>query len=211
MQKAIPAAVLAAIGLGALFILYPKTASATVRGDSGDPNAAGPQPSSSWNPGVNFANPDAMMPDQLAPSDALIAWLKGREGFLATKTYLGDGGATLGYGHYEPSGPRADALPATISQADAQALLVLDIQVRAVANVQRYINVPVTQNQYDALVSLAFNLSATAFSHIADAVNAGQGLDPVIFSYVRAGTAFEAGLTARRNAELAMFDSATYA
>jgi lysozyme len=211
MAKGLPPLVLAALGAGALLLLAKRSEAAPARGDSGDPDAPGPQPSSTWNASVNTGNLDAWLPDQLSPSPELVAWLKGREGFLATKTYLGDGGATIGYGHYEPSGPKADALPATITQAEAEALLMQDIQVRAVANVQRYINIPLLQNQYDALVSLAFNLSPAAFAHIADAVNAGDGLDPVIFNYVRAGSAFEAGLTARRNAELAMFDSASYA
>lgn len=211
MAHRLSAPLLAAIGLGALLLLSKRSEAAPARGDTGDPDAPGPQPSSTWNASVNTGNLDAWLPDQLSPSPELVAWLKAREGFLGTKTYLGDGGATLGYGHYEPSGPRADALPATITQADAEAQLMQDIQVRAVANVQHYINIPLLQNQYDALVSLAFNLSPTAFAKIADAVNAGNGLDPVIFDYVRAGTAFEAGLTARRNAELAMFDQGNYA
>lgn len=211
MASQLPPAAIIALGVGALLLLSGKSSSASVRGDAGDPNAPGPQPSTSFDPSVNADNLNAWTPAALEPSSQLVDWLKRKEGFLATKTYLGDGGATLGYGHYEPAGPRADALPDTITEPVAAALFANDIQTRAVQQVVKYVNVPVTQNQFDALVSLAYNLSPGSFSHIADAVNAGQGLDPVIFQFVRPGTQFEAGLTARRQSELAMFDTGVYA
>jgi GH24 family phage-related lysozyme (muramidase) len=59
-------------------------------------------------------------------------------------------------------------------------------------------------------VSLAYNLSQKSFAAIADSVNQGQGIDPIALNFVRAGSKFEAGLTDRRRAEIAMFNSAAY-
>jgi lysozyme len=207
----LPPAALVAIGVGALLLLSSKRSAAAVRGDTGDPNAAGPQPSINWDPTVNADNPNAWAVEGLDPSAQFVAWLKTTEGFLAQKTYLGDGGATIGYGHYEPAGPRADALPDTITEPEGEQLLLKDIAERAVAPVRRYVNVPLTQNQFDAMLSLAYNLSAASFAQIADSVNRGEGLDPIVFNYVRAGSQFETGLTHRREREIAMFNAGIYA
>ena len=206
-----PAPVLVALGVGALLLLSSKRSAAAVRGDTGDPNAAGPQPSISWDPTVNADNPNAWAVEALDPSPRFVAWLKTVEGFLAEKTYLGDGGATIGYGHYEPAGPRADALPDTVTEAQGEDLLLKDITERAVAPVRRYVNVPLTQNQFDAMLSLAYNLSSASFAQIADSVNRGEGLDPIVFNFVRAGSQFEGGLTHRREREIAMFNAGLYA
>jgi lysozyme len=202
---------LALLGLGGFFLLSQSSKAASARGDNGDPDLPGPQPSMSWDPNMNADNLQAWAVEGLSPSPQLVDFLKRREGFLATKTWLGDGGATIGYGHYEPTGPKADALPDTITQEQALQLLTQDIQARAVVNVNKYINVPLTQQQYDAMVSLAYNLSPGSFSHIAEAVNNGQGLDPIIFNYVQAGTQFEVGLTARREDELNLYNNGVYA
>lgn len=69
------------------------------------------------------------------------------------------GYATIGYGH------KLGALENywTITQAEADRLLVSDLS-DAEAAVNRLVKVPLTQNQYDALVSFVFNVGGGAFS-----------------------------------------------
>lgn len=197
---ALLAAAAVAAGIAALFVSRDAKAS-TGRGDNGDPDS----------PAIGAANMPTPLTASLQPSTSLVAWLKGKEGLSLKKYNLGDGGATIGYGHFEPSGPKADALPDEITQDQADQLFASDVQARGSDIVKAYVTVDLSQNEFDALTSLAFNLSRSAFSQIAMAVNSGQPLDPLIYTWTRPGTALEAGLRARRDAELAMFVSGTYA
>lgn len=63
---------------------------------------------------------------------------------------------TIGYGHTK--GVKEGD---TISASEAEQLLVEDITAIA-ADLNRLVNVPVTQGQYIALLSLAFNVGASA-------------------------------------------------
>lgn len=66
---------------------------------------------------------------------------------------------TIGYGHTKTA--RAGMV---ITEAKAEKLLREDIAwVRAA--IAKYVKVPVSQDQYDALASLIFNIGAGAFSH----------------------------------------------
>jgi lysozyme len=69
------------------------------------------------------------------------------------------GQLTIGYGHTGP-----DVRPgALITEAEAEALLRADLAASERA-VGRLIQVPLSQAQFDALVSLVFNIGAAAFS-----------------------------------------------
>lgn len=67
---------------------------------------------------------------------------------------------TIGYGHTE--GVKEGD---TCTMAQALAWLVGDVATRAVAPVCRLVNVPLTQNQFDALCSLVFNCGAYPLTH----------------------------------------------
>jgi lysozyme len=71
--------------------------------------------------------------------------------------------------------------------------------------VRAYVTAELTQPQFDALVSMAYNLSPRSFRTIADAVNRGDDPEAAALRFVRAGTNLERGLRNRRAAELAMF------
>lgn len=84
-----------------------------------------------------------------------------------------------------------------------------DIKIAA-DGVQRAVKVPVTQGQYDALVSFTFNVGtgAAASSTLVRKLNAGDCLGAAreFSRWVNAGGKRLAGLVTRRAAERAMFE-----
>lgn len=155
---------------------------------------------------VGYAvNPDVQ---SMYPSSGLYAQLKRSEGGpLLERTDLGDGGYTIGFGRFERS---AHLLPARITHAEADTMFRVDVERRGAHWVRAYVTVPLTQEQFDALTSMAYNLRPSSFRKIAEAVNRGESPDAVAYSYTRPGSAFERGLRNRRAAELALFHQGVY-
>ena len=93
--------------------------------------------------------------------------------------------ATIGYGHLVHHGPINGTEPQEfingISQERGLELLEQDAQF-AVNAVRRYIDVPLTQGQFDALTSFTFNLGPGALqrSTLRRVINAGTG-DPSMY------------------------------
>lgn len=145
----------------------------------------------------------------MVPSNALRDMLKKRESLRLTRYALGDGGYTWGWGHFERS---ANALPEKITLADAEALFDSDIEARAAKWVRLYIQVPLRQHEFDALVHIAFNLSPRSFKKFADRVNAGEGIDAMAAESVNWPAAhLRRGVQNRRYEELALFNGGVYA
>ncbi|MEK8027240.1 lysozyme [Pseudaquabacterium rugosum] len=143
--------------------------------------------------------------DDLTTSPEGLELIAGFEGLRLTPYRLGDGGWTLGRGRYFPdSGPPP---PARIDLATADQWFAEDVADKGERWVRAYVTTLVTQAQFDALVSLAFNLSPRSFRTIAAEVNAGRDPEAAALRYVRAGTNLERGLRRRRAAELAMYRS----
>lgn len=136
-------------------------------------------------------------------SPAMRERLKKREGLKLQRYRLGDGGSTIGYGRYYPDG--GAECPAAITLDTAERWFTEDLAVRGEKWVKLYVSVPVTQNQFDALTSMAYNLRPSSFKRIAEAVNQGQDPTPIAMEYTRPGTNLERGLIARRNEELSIF------
>ena len=110
---------------------------------------------------------------------------------------------TIGYGHTYNVG-RGD----TCTIAQAKAWLFTDLMV-ADHGVNQALKVPVTQYEFDACVSLAYNIGVHAFgaSTLARKLNAGDiaGAAQAFLSWDHAGSAVSEGLFRRRKAEMAMF------
>lgn len=107
---------------------------------------------------------------------------------------------TIGYGHYG-----ADvAANATITATAAEALLASDLKrFEAAVNALPY---KMTQNQFDALVSFAYNCGIGNLRRLTD----GRTLSEIpshILYYTNSpgGAAYKQGLLRRRKAELALF------
>lgn len=127
------------------------------------------------------------------------------------------GGApwTVGWGATGPGIERGTVW--TQSQADQR--LVADVSYREDL-VRQAVHVPLTQGQFDALVSIVFNVGAGGAtrdgiirlksgqpSTLLRKLNAGDyaGAGQAFMSWVSPGSAVEKGLTRRRRAELALW------
>lgn len=106
---------------------------------------------------------------------------------------------TIGYGHYGP-----DVAPGMkISQAQAEAILAVDLKKYEDA-VSKYAEIPLSQNQFDALVSFAYNCGVGNVKKLLQGRNAAQIADAML-KYDKAGGKVLAGLTKRRKQERALF------
>ena len=102
-------------------------------------------------------------------SVAAIALIKRFEGFRRAAALLPDGRWTIGYGH-----TRSAREGVQISEDDAAALLLYDLgEVSVVLN--EVVFTPLTQNQFDALVSFAMNIGVEEFRRSAVLLRVNEG------------------------------------
>jgi GH24 family phage-related lysozyme (muramidase) len=140
-------------------------------------------------------------------SEDCVKFVAGFEG-LRTKAYRDQGGIlTIGYGHI--NGVKEGD---TCTELEAQAWLDADLLVADKA-VHRLATVPLSQNQYDALISLVFNIGAGNFakSTILDKLISGD-YDAAAKAWTDPKTVFDKvngevsmGLFRRRQAERDLF------
>jgi len=141
-----------------------------------------------------------------AVSEAGLALIQDYEGFRAEPAQLPDGAWLVGYGHV-----RAEA-GEPVNEAQAMNLLSADLAPVA-ALVSAKVAKPLTQSQFDALVSFAFSIGAEAFerSQVLRRVNAGEfvaaacAMDAWRKSDASGEPEVFAALIARRAAEKVMF------
>ena len=103
-------------------------------------------------------------------SRAGVDLIKSFEGYRRSAAQLADGRWTIGYGHTKTARKGAE-----VSEDDAGALLYYDlIEVAAAVNDLTF--TPLTQNQFDALVSFASNVGVESFhkSMVLRRVNEGR-------------------------------------
>lgn len=142
-------------------------------------------------------------------SDKGVALIKQFEGFLS-KPYLCPAGVpTIGYGStYYPDGKKVTLRDNPVTEADATAML-RSMLVQYENGVERYVQVPITQGQFDALVSFAYNLGLAALkgSTLLRLVNERNyvGAAAQFSRWNRAGGKVLPGLTRRREAERKLF------
>lgn len=131
------------------------------------------------------------------------------------------GHATIGYGHLLHRGPYTTKDRQTITESEARDLLRKDAYVYADA-VNAAVHEPLTQNQFDALVCLAFNIgvgdktkgTGMAGSSLVKAINLGKADDHDLMRrlfclWCKGGTPKKTDpyLLDRRNAEATMFNA----
>lgn len=118
--------------------------------------------------------------------------------------------ATIGYGTtVYPSGNKVKLTDKTITEAEAETYLMSDLD-KFERSVCHLTTVPLTQNQFDALVSFAYNVGATALSTstLLKKVNRNPNDASIRTEFLRwnkAGGKVLNGLTRRRIAEANLY------
>lgn len=183
--------------------------SGTVRGFSSSSGAsfvpvsssgASPVPQPLSTPG------EAMMPGSMKTSDYGIEMIKKHEGF-APKEYWDFKGYSIGYGHLQTEEERKK-FGGKITEAQATELLKQDV-AKTEAFINKHVKVPLTQDQFDALVS--FGHSGHAFlKNVISTLNSkpegdfeGAAARMKLYVKVKRGGQYETlpGLVARREEE----------
>lgn len=138
-------------------------------------------------------------------SEAGIAIIKQFEGFSEKLYICSAGKKTIGYGHVILDGEQFEK---SISKKDAELLLKKDV-AKAEEAVRRLAERPLTQNQFDALVSFVFNVGEGAFekSTLLRCVNSGLMAEAArqFSRWVYAKGQKLPGLATRRDAEAQLF------
>ncbi|KAL8653828.1 MAG: hypothetical protein Q9226_003689 [Calogaya cf. arnoldii] len=136
-----------------------------------------------------------------------VDFIAGFEGFRANFYNDAAGVRTIGYGHAcQTAGECNFAAP--ISEAFGKQLLNSDAdEFEACVNAQ--VTVALNQNQFDALISFAFNLGCGNSKNIAENLNRNDfsGATARMKLYNKAGGVVLAGLVRRRQAEVDLFNS----
>lgn len=104
------------------------------------------------------------------PSDSLIEFLKGEEGYSDKGYDIGDGKITIGWGHAEDINDSQYKVGQKISKQEAEKLLRQDVQVSSeslnrILNdwEKQNINIDINQDMYDTMVSMIFNMGIGSF------------------------------------------------
>ena len=138
------------------------------------------------------------------PGKGAIERIKKWEGFKDAKYQDVAGKWTIGYGHLVRSSESFNE----ISETEAEELLRRDVE-SAERAVLRLVNVPLTDGQFDALVSFTFNLGSGAFqrSTLRRKVNrqAHSEVPDQLMRWVWAGGRKLNGLHKRRSAESILY------
>ena len=145
-------------------------------------------------------------------SAAGINLIKQFEGFRARAYQDVAGQWTIGYGHLVRPEEKAIYLNATLTELEAENILRQDIAIAEEA-VKRLVTVPLSGEQFSALVSFVFNLGQGNFadSTLLKKLNAGDyegaSLEFERWNKARIGGVLQpvAGLTRRRLAEQQLF------
>lgn len=141
------------------------------------------------------------------------AAIKQREGVVLSAYKDSVGILTIGVGHTSAAGPPTVYKGMKITAAQADEILSRDLAIFE-KGVSQAVKVPLSQNEFDALVSFAFNVGVGAFqkSTLVKELNKGNryGAANELLRWNKAGGKVLKGLTNRRKAERDQFlDSKT--
>lgn len=138
-------------------------------------------------------------------SEKGLELIKKYEGLRLSAYLCPKGKLTIGFGH---TGMDVKMIGQKISVDEANSLLMQDI-ARFESSVNELVHVTLTQNQFDALVSFAFNLGANALkgSTLLKKLNTDDkhGALAEFIRWNKVGSMPYQGLTARREAEQELF------
>lgn len=150
----------------------------------------------------------------LPVSYKLIAFIEGWEGYAATgERGVDSWNVTIGYGHVMLPGDTFTYL----TQQQAEQLLLSDLQTEGcISSVQKaFAGVPLTQPQFDSLVTLAFGIGGGHWNTLSLTQDIKSGADgaTILADFEKisyCGGSFCQGLFNRRHAEGLMFTQGVY-
>jgi lysozyme len=134
-----------------------------------------------------------------------LSRLKKLESF-SSKAYPDHKGYSIGYGHLIRAGDGLDR-SSVISESRGAALLASDVSDAENAVIEA-IDVPLSQNQFDALVIFCYNVGVSAFTHstLARKINAEDPTASNEFDrWIYASGEVNSALVDRRNVEQSLF------
>ena len=147
---------------------------------------------------------NAALPMDVSPSGQ--SFIKSQEGFAPTR-HNDAGHQAIGYGHDIVAG---DDIPARIDRSQANNIFLNDM-ARVAGFLQSVLKVSVTQNQFDALASLAYNIGFGAFrsSTLLRLLNQGnyRGAAAQFPRWNQSAGRVDDGLVRRRRSEQQLFNS----
>lgn len=150
-------------------------------------------------------------PAVMTTSQAGRKAIKQREGEVLTAYLDSVGILTIGVGHTSAAGAPVVTKGMKITAAESDEILSRDLKTFE-KGVRDAVKVPLSQNEFDALVSLAFNIGVGAFSKstLVKKLNAGDkiGAADQFLVWNKAGGKALKGLTTRRQSERDQFLSA---
>ncbi len=114
---------------------------------------------------------------------------------------------TIGYGHTSAAGLPVVRSGMVITEPQADAILSSDL-ASVEADVNHHVNVPINQNQFDALVSFDFNTGALDRSNVLRSINNHlfNQVESDLLQWDHAGGRVLQGLLRRRKAEADLFN-----
>lgn len=143
-----------------------------------------------------------------------VSLIKGFEGFRAAPYLCAAGVPTIGWGTTRyPDGFAVKLSDPRITEAVGDMYLHHDLDGFEKC-VTRALTTPIRQSQFDACVSLCYNIGQDNFSTstLVKMLNAGSAPDIIALQFLRWNRAKDkplAGLTRRRKAEMALFLTST--
>lgn len=139
----------------------------------------------------------------LTTSDDGFQRIRNEEGFRA-EAYMDGGSWAVGYGQHGPNIKEGT----TVTQEEAERLLKNHV-AGVEATIRGSVQVPLNQNQYNALVSFVYNVGGPAFqrSDVLKKLNAGdyQGAADAMLAHNTSEGEVHSGLVERRQRERALF------
>lgn len=149
----------------------------------------------------------------MTPSEACLDLIRRFEGFRSDAYLCPAGVPTIGYGstRYE-DGTKVQLIDDAINHARADVIMLATLRTEYAPAVNRYVRVPITQNQFDALCDFAYNAGAKNLlnSTLLKKLNAldYHGAADQFDRWVYADGKVLTGLVRRRAAERILFETA---
>ena len=138
-------------------------------------------------------------------------FIEGFEGLYLHAYNDGVGVCTIGYGHTTAAGPPAVHYGMTCTKEEADKFLVHDLAA-VEKEVEHFVHVTLTQQQFDCLVSFQFNTGALGRSTLLHLLNAGHysAVPEQLMHWNHGGGRVMLGLTRRRKAEGRIWEDGVY-